>query len=103
MADEGRKGDEGATEGADNTAAEQTHQESAFEREIGEAVGVADETQGDAEDERRHHEEHEFEFLVGVALFGKEDAAESVPAREESGDGGGHADLQQQGEKQVAG
>ena len=86
VTDEGGESDDGAAEGADDASAQEAHQESAFEREIGEAVGVADETQGDAEDERRGHEEHEFEFLVGVAFLGKEHAAESVPAREESGD-----------------
>src|ERR1700688_1876476 len=59
VTDEGGKGDDGAAEGTDNASAQEAHQEGAFEREIGEAVWVADEAQGYAEDERRHHEEHE--------------------------------------------
>lgn len=60
MTDEGGDGDDGTADGADHAAAEKAHQESTFEREIGEAVGVANEAKSDAEDERRGHEQHEF-------------------------------------------
>ena len=69
------------------------HQEGTFKGEVGEAVLRIYEAKRDANDERRSHEEHELEFLVGIALFGEEDAAEGVPASQERGDGSGHADL----------
>ena len=102
MGDEGRDGDDGATDGADDATAEKAHQEGTFKREIGEAVLRVYEAKRDANDERRGHEEHELQFLVGIALFGKENAAEGVPASEESGDGSGHADLEEQGKEEVA-
>jgi hypothetical protein len=100
--DQRGNGDNRAADGADDAAAEQTHQKSTFEREIGELIGIADEAEGNAEDKRRRHEKHELEFLIGIALFGEENAAESVPAGEECGDGGGYADLEEQGEEEVA-
>jgi len=85
--------DDRSTDGADDAASEQAHQKSAFEREIGELVGVADKAKRDSDDERRGHEEHELQLLIGVALFGKEDAAEGVPSSKECGNGGGYANL----------
>ena len=59
VGDQRGNGDNRSADGADDAAAEQAHQKSAFERKVGESVRIADEAERDADDERRSHEEHE--------------------------------------------
>ena len=49
----------------------------------------------------RGKEQQQLDLQIGVAHFGEKDAAENGPARQQSGDGGGYAHLQQQGEQQT--
>src|SRR5216684_239082 len=94
-------GDDGAANRPHDAAAEQTHQERAFERKIGEAVRESDQTQRDADNQRRRHEQHQLQLLVGIALFGEQHAAKGVPARQERRKRRGYAHFQQQRKQQV--
>src|SRR6266581_391299 len=51
-----------------------------------------------ADDQRRRHEQHQLQFLVGIALLGEEHPPERVPSRQQRSNGGGHSHLKQQGE-----
>ena len=102
VGDQGGNSDDGAANRADDATAEQSHKEGAFEGHVGEAVGGAQEPEENAEKQGRAHEEHQLEFLVGIAFFREEDAAEGVPASQESSERRGHANLKQQRKDEVA-
>ncbi len=76
-----RETDQRAAQQANDAAADETHEEGAFEGEIEEAV--ADEAQHDADGQRRRQEKQEHHFLVGVADFGEEQLAERAEADEQ--------------------
>src|SRR5438552_820151 len=77
-----------------DAAAEQAHQERAFERHIGEGIGGAtNQAKSHAQNQRRHHEQHQFQFLIRVALLREQHAPQGVPPNQECGEGGGHRHL----------
>src|ERR1700739_1948111 len=99
MGHQGWNSDDRAADRTDNASPKQPHYKCAYKGEIGEAVVRADQAQGDADNERWRHEEHEFELLVGVALLGEEHLAKSPPARQQRGNRGGNAYLEQEREQ----
>ncbi len=95
-------GNDGAANRADDAPAEESHEKSAFEGKIGELVGGTVQAKDDPDQERGDQEEHEFDFLVRIPLFGEEHAAEGVPASEQGGDRGGDTHLEEKGEEKLA-
>src|SRR5207245_4486309 len=68
-------------------------------------LGIAltsNQAQRHAQDQRRNHKKHQFQFLIGVTLLGEQHAPKSIPAREKGGKRGGDSHLQQQREQKFA-
>src|ERR1700682_5314462 len=98
---QGRDGDDRAANRPHHAAAEQAHQECAFERKIRKAIRKPHQAQRDADNQRRRHEQHQLQLLVGIAFLGEEHASKRVPAREQRRERRRHAHFQQQRKQQV--
>jgi hypothetical protein len=96
---ESGKADQRAAEQADDSAADQAHQEGAFEGEVEEAV--SDDTEPNANSQRRGEKKQQHHFLVGVANLGEKHAAERTEADQKSGQRGCESNLQHQREQQI--
>ena len=70
--------DQRTAEQADDAAANQAHQERAFEGEIEETI--SDQAQHNADGQRRREKKHQHHFLVGIANFREKHAAERAEA-----------------------
>src|SRR5579863_8144408 len=78
---EWKQADQRASEQADDPAAEKSHEERSFKREVEKSI-AGDQTQHDANGQRRHHEEKEHHFFVGVAVLGEDQLAKSGETHE---------------------
>ncbi len=90
---EGGQADQRAAEQADDAAADQAHQKRTFQGQIEKPV-AADQAQHHADGQRRHQEQQQHYFLVGVAVFGEQKLAERAETHQQRGQGGRPADLQ---------
>jgi len=86
-----------------HAAAQQTHQERAFQRKVGEPVGESNHPQRHTDNQRRRHEQHQLQLLIRVALLSEQHAPKGIPAGQQRSEGRGHAHFEQQREQQILG